>query len=593
MEGLRCPWEPHIKGAVSLPAYSEKSVIDSLYRISSLVNQTEDPGEALNFILDEVMRVLSPSSASISLINPDTNRLEIEVNKGLPLDPHGMDLKLGEGITGWVALHGRPLRIGNVSRESRYIQVNRKIRSEMAVPMEEQGMVIGVVNVDSVSLDAFTEDDLKILTLLTNEATKVVSKLWLIRQLKIKADQLQGLVGLGQALGGSVQLQHVLSTLAREGRRLMRARIGALFLIDAKTGENLELAAIHDVEDGPLDLKETLNLGESALRACVQFEKVVEISDLLKTDEPHLRDLIVERGLVSMMAAPVLSDQGVIGTLQVYLDHPHRFNNDERTIFQTLTRLGGVAIQNARLYKRVFESEEQLRKNEKLTTLGLLAAEIAHEVRNPLTVIKLLFESLDLDFQETDARHRDVQIITEKLEQLEETVGRVLDFGKTRQDMHARYDLVDLTRDTMALVRLKCRQNRIFLHLETGESGHATAPLWIEGNKGQLQQVLLNLIINATEAMPEGGDIRLRCRREVLHGQPVAVVEVADNGTGIPEDFRQQIFDSFLTRKKGGTGLGLSIVKRILRSHRGDIELVQSDSEGTAFRFWLPLREDD
>ncbi len=564
---------------------NEARVIDSLYRISSLVSSTEDPKEALRFILDEVMAVLRPDSACISLINPDTNRLELESTAGMEFEGNDLELKLGQGITGWVALHGKPVLVPDVEEEARYIGIFPEIRSEMAVPMEEQGIVIGVLNVESTQVNAFLEDDLKILTLLANEATKVVSKLWLINQLKIKAEQLQGLVSLGQNLGGTIQINNVFENLVRESQKLMKAPVSALFLLSPDK-QSLQLSTLYDRDEGIIPYKEEFFLGDSVLGASVQFQKPVEIPDLFRTDEGHFRRLAMEKNLLSMLACPIVTDEEVFGTLHIYTDVPRRFNNDERKILQTLCRIGGVAIQNVHLYQRVFSSEETLRKNEKLTTLGLLAAEIAHEVRNPLTVIKLLFESLDLSFPEDPGKQKDLTIISEKLVQLEETVGRVLSFGKTRQDMHARYNLVDLIRDTLALVRLKCRQNQIQLFFRTEMD---TIP--IECNKGQLQQGLLNLIINSIEAIGSKGSIHIRATIEGEAPAQVAAIYISDSGIGVAEDIQAQIFDSFLTRKKGGTGLGLSIVKRIMRTHRGDIELVETGEQGTTFRIWLPVSE--
>ncbi len=563
---------------------TESQVIDSLYRISSLVSCTEDPSVAFDLILKEVMNVLQASSASISLINPDTNRLEIEAHTGETRLEPDLQLRTGEGITGWVALHGKPLLVADVRTESRYFPANPETRSELAVPMEEQGMIVGVVNVESTESDAFDPDDLKILTLLTNEATRVVSKLWLIRQLKIKASQLEGLVGMGETVAGAIDMDSVLQTLSQDTLKLFQARICAIFLLDHDR-RTMRLSRLYDRQHGSIPNEVAFEIENSAVGACIQFRRQIEIGDLQRVDEPHFQPYVQEFALVSLVATPIVTDEGPIGTIHVYTDVPHRFSNDERRILQAIAGLGAVAIQNVRLYQRVFNTEERLRHNEKLTTLGLLAAEIAHEIRNPLTVIKLLFQSLELEFPDRDPRSRDLQIITEKLVQLEETVGHVLSFGKTRQDMHARYHLEDLVDGTLALVRLKCRQQRIILDFEK-----PLDPLPVEGNKGQLQQAFLNLIINSTEAMEYGGRITVRCTSETIEGQPVATITVADEGVGVPDDIREHIFESFLTRKKEGTGLGLSIVKRIMRAHRGNVDLVQSSDRGTTFKCWLPLK---
>ena len=555
----------------------EQTVIDSLYRISSLVSDTDEPREALQLILEEINHVLAPKSISISLINPDTKRLELEVSKGLPDDWSDLDLALGQGITGWTALHGRAIIVPDVRREPRYISIRPEIRSEMAVPMEDRGMIIGVVNVDSGKVDAYDEQDLKILTLLTVEASRVVSKLWLIKQLRTKANQLESLVNMGQRLVGKIEADEIMTALSNEGRRLLGCHSCALFLLKPDS----EILRLHTmvVRDGKIDTEAEFNLNDSAIGAAIHRQKQIEITDLSFTEDNDFIQTIERQDLVSMLSSPIIFGDEVIGVLNAYTQRQHRFNNDEKKVFAALTGLGAIAIQNARLYSRVFTSEESLRRNEKLTTLGMLAAEIAHEIRNPLTVIKLLFQSLELEFTEEDARQTDVSVISEKLDQLEEIVGRVLSFGRSREGMHSRQDLNHLVREALRLVRLKLQQQKIEVTFDP-----AAESLLIDVNKGQIQQVLLNLILNATHAMPDGGSIRI----ETSTGNGMVSLSIRDSGSGIPLELRDQIFDSFLTNRPDGTGLGLSISKRILRGHRGDIKLAQSSKDGSTFHFWLP-----
>jgi len=555
----------------------EKTAIDSLYLISSLVSNTDEPQLALQFILDEIVRVLQPSSASISLINPDNQRLELEVSYGLPEDWADMDLALGQGITGWTALHGRSIVVPDVHEEPRYISLRPGIRSEMAVPMEDRGMVIGVVNVDSEQVNAFNGHSLKILTLLTNEAARAISRLWLIQQLRTKAAQLESLINMSQGLVGELDTDEIFERLAREGRQLLDCHSCALFLLSADKQE-LKLHRMFG-RKGPIVVDQSIQITNSAVSAAVHRKKQIEVSDLSLTEDNDFLHLIQREGLVSMLASPICFGDEVIGVLNAYTDHQHRFNNDEKKVFGTLAGLGALAMQNARLYARVFASEETLRRNEKLTTLGMLAAEIAHEIRNPLTVIKLLFDSLELEFPAADARQRDVHVIGEKLDQLEEIVERVLSFGRSREGMFSRQDLGQLVRETIRLVRLKLQQQKIELEFQPYPES-----ILVEVNRGQMQQVLLNLILNATQAMPHGGTIRIETSLNAGHAE----LRITDSGQGIPPELQQKIFESFLTNRTEGTGLGLSISKRILRSHRGDIELDFSSPGQTCFRCWIP-----
>lgn len=568
------------------------TAIDALYRISSLTSSTDDPSEALQIILDEMVQVLEASSASISMINPETNTLRIEVYSGLPADTDSLQLPLGRGITGWVAQRGESLVVPDVTKDSRYVKIKSSIRSEMAVPLEEQGTVIGVVNVDSENVDAFDDHKLKSLTLLTNEAAKVVSRLWLIRQLKTKAGQLQSLINVAGRLVSKIELPEVLLDIVRESRSLLGSRMCALFLL-GKDHTTLRLASLIGADGKPVKYREVIQTGDCSMGTVVQHQKSIEAPDISRSEEHHFTELIRKENLVSMLSVPITYEDEPIGVLNAYTNNHHRYNNDEKKLLETMARMGAVAIQNARLYARVFSSEDSLRKTEKLTTLGLLAAEIAHEIRNPLTVIRLLFDAMDLQFPHGDMRGKDVEVIHEKLNQLEDIVSRVLQFGKARQDMHARCNIDQLIEDSILLIRLKLKQNQIgIIHQKAPKS------LYVNCNKGQIQQLLLNLMINAMEAIiqktlsaqekEERQTIRILTALKSNNGVERVIVRVSDTGAGVAREIQEHIFDSFLTGKKDGTGLGLSISKRILKSHRGDIQLLNSGTEGTTFEFWLP-----
>ena len=286
----------------------------------------------------------------------------------------------------------------------------------------------------------------------------------------------------------------------------------------------------------------------------------------------------------SCLSTPMMYESKVIGVINVFTRSRHRFPNDEKRLLQAFASLSAVAAQNADLYARVFNSEDLLRKSERLTTLGLLSAEIAHEIRNPLTVIKLLFGSLGLNYEENDPRKKDTQIIIDKINQLEEIVSKVLSFSKAPESLNSNWSIDELVQDTILLLRLKMQQQRIVL--QSNPVGHE---IIVNGNKGQLQQVFLNLIINASEAMPNGGNLTISPAVEDEEGRKKVAIYFSDTGTGIPEDIQDHIFESFLTGKPEGTGLGLSITKRILQSHNGDISIAKSSNQGTTLRIELPL----
>jgi signal transduction histidine kinase/putative methionine-R-sulfoxide reductase with GAF domain len=556
----------------------EGRAIDALYRISTLSGKHLNPVRALEAILDEVMQVFSANSVSISLLNASSDTLLIEVQRGLPEKSRGFELPVGVGITGWVAAHGQPLLCPDVSQSEKYFQLDERVNAEMAAPLTEGGRTVGALNVDSCELGAFDEEDLRILVLMANEASRVLENMWMIQQLRRKADQLQSLVLLSQDISGTRKFDEVLNTISREGILLLGCRLSAFFLYDKKD-DLLHLQSLQD-ENGPREYQEVLKPGDSLLGSALRGHRQVQTRDLLRTEEHHFVDLIRSENLVSMLVTPVIFEDVPIGLITHYIDHPHRFHDDERMIARALADLGAIAIENARLYGRVFDTEESMRKSERLTTLGTIAAEIAHEIRNPLMVVRLLFDSLKLGEDEEQEKGKDLSVIREKLNHLEQIAGRILEFGKSRESFRKVIRLKEILEDAVLLVRLKLEQSRINLTW-----GNLPGKEEVFVDKGQIQQVLLNLMLNAVEVMPNGGDLFI----DTQFKDARAHVYLRDQGGGIAEDLRDRIFESFLTGRQDGTGLGLTISKRIMRAHDGDLELIDTGNQGTTFCIILPL----
>ncbi len=234
--------------------------------------------------------------------------------------------------------------------------------------------------------------------------------------------------------------------------------------------------------------------------------------------------------------------------------------------------------------------EEQLRQNEKLSALGLLAAEVAHEIRNPLTVMKLLYHSLDLKFAENDPRAKDTRIIEAKIEHLNKIVEQILDFARTTEPKLAPVNLNQLMDELGLLVRHKLANQNVRLVRDL----QADLPA-IQGDAQQLEQAFLNLMLNAAEAMPKGGTLTIRSHavaepRLSPHIHHVSV-EFKDTGAGMTEEMQRGAFTAMLaTTKAKGNGLGLAIVGRIIETHRGMLSIKSRLGKGTTIRIDLPVK---
>ena len=568
---------PHSRPAQERPG--DARVLDCLYRVGAFVNATEDPREALDFILEEVVRTLGASSASIALVEPATGSLRIEVSNGLDADSIGKVIDQGQGITGWVALYAKPQRIPDVSKDPRYVEIRKGIRSELAVPMELMGNVIGVVNCDSDRLDAFSEQDVAFLSLLTNEASKAVGRIWLLRQLRSKAAQLEALVRAAQGLARERDEPGISLDLARHTRALLGTRACASYnLVD----DVLHLRSV-DGALGASALAPSIALNRTSLGTVVTRGRSVVVPLAGKTEEHLFTHLSEPVASSSLLAVPVRYEDDTFGVLLCVAMGAYRFSDDDKHLVAALSSFGASSIQNARLYAKVFTVEEGLRRSERLTALGLLSAEVAHEIRNPLTVMKLLSDTLSQGMLADDPKMEDLGVMREKIAHMEGVVSRVLGMSKAQSGAFRSLDLRQAAENASLLLRLKLQQLGVKVEIECAEA----LPL-VEGNPGQIQQIFLNLMMNGVQAMAGGGVLALRLNVEPGPQGDVVAVRIADTGTGIPPKILPKIFDSFFTSREDGTGLGLAIVKRILRDHRGDIVVESTAPGGTIFKFWVP-----
>ncbi|MDB6066859.1 MAG: phospho-acceptor protein [Pedosphaera sp.] len=560
--------------------------LDLLYQVGNVIHSTLDPQEALQLILDQAVRVMRASSGSVVLINPNSGFLEIHAFMGLPPNAAELKLKVGEGITGWVAAKGLPARCGDVAKDPRYIQLRQNVRSELAVPLVVRGDVRGVLNVDSDRQDAFTAADQELLEALALSAAKVIHNTWLYEQLRLKARLFETLARVGQTINSALNLDDALQLITREACLMMQAKMCSLLMLD-DSREWLDLRASFGAGKAYLQ-KPRLSASESLVGVVVRRRKPMQVQNVQTSNRYQNAEVARREGLVGLLSVPLTFAGEAIGALNVYTGRTYQFADEEIRILSALAELSALAIEKARLYERIVDVEEQLRQNEKLSALGLLAAEVAHEIRNPLTVMKMLYHSLDLKFPKADPRTKDARILGEKIEHLNKIVDQILAFARTTEPIFLPVDLNELIDELGLLVRHKLRnQNIQFIHKLDSDLPSVPA------DATQLEQAFLNLILNAAESMPKGGSLTVSSRQVKADGDGKSthvVVEFKDTGEGMTEEQRRRAFTSVLsTTKAKGTGLGLAIVGRVVETHRGELKIKSRLGHGTAISVILPI----
>ncbi len=227
----------------------------------------------------------------------------------------------------------------------------------------------------------------------------------------------------------------------------------------------------------------------------------------------------------------------------------------------------------------LFQTEEQLRRADRLSALGELSAGMAHEIRNPLGSIKGAVEIIKDDYAPDEAKYEFIQILLKETDRLNQIVQEFLGFARPKQPEFRQADLNEAIESVLALTAQEARKAGVKVEKRLDPSiGRRSL------DAGLLKQAFLNLALNAIQAMPGGGVLIVE---SALRGG-VIVVKIIDTGVGISEENRKKLFSPFFTTKKNGTGLGLAITYRIIENHKGRISVASEPGKGTTFSVELP-----
>jgi len=304
--------------------------------------------------------------------------------------------------------------------------------------------------------------------------------------------------------------------------------------------------------------------------------------------EADLQATLVALGLSSALSAPI-SRLNVHGVLYVGRDADFAaFREVDWEMFLLMVGQAAVAMENARLYeelreyvRRVEGSQQALIRAEKMAAAGRLTASIAHEINNPLQAVQNCLHLATRGELPAKKQREYIDLANHELDRLMNTVQRMLDFYRPGGVDPQRVNLVILLRRVINLLSPQLQARDI--HISTGFSSKTPSILAVSS---QLEQVFINLILNAYDAMPEGGELRISARPD----RDMVEILVQDTGPGVTEENLSRIFEPFVSTKEGGTGLGLSVSYGIIAAHGGSLDLVPDRGPGACFRVILPVK---
>ncbi|BDG10165.1 GAF domain-containing protein [Anaeromyxobacter paludicola] len=545
-----------------------------------------DPRPLLDATCRRLTQALGARSAAVFLVDEERRVLRGMAAHGDPLPPAGADVRLHAGGLAAEALRSQePVYCADTGLDPRSpLSAPGHPRLAMLIlPLTSRRSTRGVVVVADAPGRVFSEADVALAYALAGEAAMGLENAELYGQERQRAEELGMVLEVGRSLVSTLDLGAVLDAGVRNLVRIVEATDAYLLLPDA-AGERLEIRAV--AGGHPELLGHAQSLEQPGVAPWVYLHQEPLIVDDAEGDARVDHSVQAVSRAKAYLGVPLVARGRSIGSVVIVEERQaRRFTHAETERATAIANQLAVALENARLYQDLRRSyadlaraQAQLVHRERLAALGELSAVVAHEVRNPLGVIFNSLGSLKRLLKPTGDAKLLLEIVGEESDRLNRIVGDLLDFARPAAPA-LRPEPVDRLVEEALTSALAQRAPGLRLELE---SQPGLPPVAVDARL--LRQALVNLAVNAAQAMPQGGVVRAR----VAASAGGVEIAVSDAGPGIPAEVRHRIFEPFFTTKATGTGIGLAVVKRIVDEHRGEIAVESEPGRGTTFRIRLP-----
>jgi len=413
-----------------------------------------------------------------------------------------------------------------------------------------------------------------------------------LEELDRRNAELTLLLELGHEVVAALDVTEVLDAAVRTATRSLRCSCAYILLPDE--GQTaLRTAAFEDPQPPPgLKLGYRLALDQPSLSALAFRTRQAQLSQDNRADTRVAPGVSQLFGCRSTLSVPLLLHGRALGVLTAFERSGRLFDAQDVRLATLAAQLIAPALENAQLYEHLRGSyaelaraQKELVDRERLAALGELSASIAHEVRNPLGVIFNSVGSLRRLLKPQGDVALLIDIVGEEADRLNRMVGDLLDYSRPVRPALEPLPLQPLIEEALLAARQQIGPAADGVKdLLTLAAGAET----LRADGRLLRQALINLFLNAYQAMPRSGTLAVHASRAERGGVALAEIDIQDSGSGVPLEARQKIFEPFFTTKAMGTGLGLAVVRRILDGHGGTIELASADG-GARFLLRLPL----
>ena len=506
------------------------------------------------------------------------------------------------------------------------------VRTFLTVPMVKENELVGSFSLYRQEVRPFTDKQIALVTNFAAQAVIAIENARLLNELRQRTDELSRSVGelralgeVSQAVNSTLDLETVLSTIVAKAVQLSGTEAGAIYVFDDLQRE-FHLRATYGMDQELIEAltQRHIGLDEPNITPALLAGEPIQVSDLREAVSSAANEIVLRAGFRARLVTPLLRGEEIVGMLVVRRRTPGAFPQNTVDLMKTFAAQSALAIENARLFKNVETSLEDLRtaqdrlvQTEKLASLGQLTAGIAHEIKNPLNFVNnfsaVSVELIDELREALGGAHLDSKLRAEIAgiaDMLQGNLDKVVQHGKradaivknmllhSRQGSgeHRPVDINALVEESLNLAYHGARAEKQGFSI-TLERSFDPAAGEVDLFPQEITRALLNLISNGfyaatkRKADANGGYYEPTLAAATKSLGDRVEIRIRDNGTGIPPEVKEKLFNPFFTTKPAGegTGLGLSISHDIIvKQHGGSIEVDTQPGEFTEFRIVLP-----
>lgn len=567
---------------------SRMEELNALYEAGKSIGSTANLNELLRQIVVLASTVTEAQVGSIMLLDEHGEYLTIEAAIGLDDGiVASTKLPVGESIAGTVAQNGKPLIVKDVEESDRFKRINKEkygSASLLCCPLHIKNKVIGVINMaNKQSGETFSENDLRLLTTFASQAAIAVDDANQFEKNRRRMEEFKILHEISTELPNLQSLS--------DFRMMLIDKLIRIFPIDYSIWFNWDVDSrmlVPRGSSGKVNFPLT-DSGSIDLRRIARDSICIGPIDTNDVDFHNIDDLssYISKRLSgrdnfpqpkqSYMAMPILRGGELAHVFYIGSDREKPYSDDDISMAR-------LVISQASL---LFEKERSLLNATRLITMGNMMSEISHDLRRPLTSIKGSLQILKMKHPELTADSELFITADEEVHHMNELIRELVNFSDPNRYNTEKVDLRKIVIQAVELIGPDLRKKNIKY-----DSNFEDVEWDIIINKNQILEALLNLFMNAIDAMSDGGNLKIQglIEKPDHKKQDYLALKIIDNGKGIKKENLSRIFDRYFTSKDTGTGLGLAVVDRIISAHNGTLSVVSKEGAGSTFTLYFPYQ---